>query len=157
MARIWVNHVTNFRNPKLLLYPSKARTPMSHLNHVLTNFISVSIMRKYPTTFMLNTFRRISSSGRRRGIFEILSAGSDFRNSEFHHIEGYFPYLSKFLHNKVLNKKLCTFTTMSRLVPINILKLINNKEYDLINYKVHRCILHASPSWWFSKLNSKFD
>jgi hypothetical protein len=27
---------------------------------------------------------------------------------------------------------------------VNIIKLKNNKEYDLINYKIHGCILHVS-------------
>jgi hypothetical protein len=32
------------------------------------------------------------------------------------------------------------------LVPINIIKLHNNKRLSTINYKVHVCILHASTS-----------
>jgi hypothetical protein len=41
--------------------------------------------------------------------------------------------------------KIYTFATISRLVLLNIIKLTNNKEHELINYKVHGCILHASP------------
>jgi hypothetical protein len=39
---------------------------------------------------------------------------------------------------------LCTFAVVNRLVPINIIKLHNNNDFDTINYKVHVCILHAS-------------
>jgi hypothetical protein len=39
-----------------------------------------------------------------------------------------------------------TFTTISRLFPINIIKLQNNQHFSTINYKVHVCILHASIS-----------
>jgi hypothetical protein len=41
---------------------------------------------------------------------------------------------------------------MSRLVPINIINLINNKKYDLINYKDYACILHASSALHLPRL-----
>jgi hypothetical protein len=43
-----------------------------------------------------------------------------------------------------MKQYLCTFITISRLVPINIIKLQNNKHFSTINYKIHVCILHAS-------------
>jgi hypothetical protein len=39
---------------------------------------------------------------------------------------------------------MCTLTTISRLLPINIIKLTNIWDFNIINYKVHGCILHAS-------------
>jgi hypothetical protein len=67
--------------------------------------------------------------------------------------------LCKFYTRKSKTKK-CIFGTISRLVPINITMLTNNKEYDLINYKVHGCILYALPvnHFFFSanRLNPPF-
>jgi hypothetical protein len=46
---------------------------------------------------------------------------------------------------QIVNKILCTFATISRLVPTNVIKLTNMK-YDIINYNVYGCILHASAA-----------
>jgi hypothetical protein len=52
---------------------------------------------------------------------------------------------------------LCTFASISRLVPINIINLINNKKYDIINYKDNACILHASiPMWKWEEIGMDF-
>jgi hypothetical protein len=39
---------------------------------------------------------------------------------------------------------LYTYATISRLVSINIIKLIYNKERELINFKKYGCNLHAA-------------
>jgi hypothetical protein len=86
------------------------------------------------------------SSCRIRRIFIIFAADRFQENSKYCHIERFSSIFIFFLHNKVLNKNLSTFATISRLVPINIIKLQNNKHVSTINYKVHVCILHASTS-----------
>jgi hypothetical protein len=53
-------------------------------------------------------------------------------------------FIAAALPRLVQNKNLFTSTTISRLVPINIIKLQNNKHFSTINYKVHVCIFHAS-------------
>jgi hypothetical protein len=101
---------------------------------------------KFSTTFMLIIFYLMSSSSPYGSIFEKCSTWQILGNSKYCHNEGFSSIFIFSLHNKEKNKNFCTFATISRLVPINIKKLQNNKNFSTKYYKVHVCNLHASPA-----------
>jgi hypothetical protein len=147
MARVWVNHVTIFWVYEIIFAPFSNRGLMVAYELRFGQILS-NTNQDYNNISNNFNVEHFSVWRRLRVIYlaslKIVLEGQILGNSEFHHNEGNFLYLCKFLHNKIWNKKLYTCLTISRLVPVNIIKLTNNKEYDIINYKVCGCILHAS-------------
>jgi hypothetical protein len=98
----------------------------------------------FPQCLCWSLFYLMSPSSPSGSIFKKCSGGQISENSKSCHNEGFSSIFMFFPIQQSVKKELVHFCNY--LVPINIIKLHNNKRLSIINYKVYVCILHASTS-----------